>query len=95
MRVKSAIELDVSEMPAPEPFHAIMTALADINQDQYLIVHHRREPKLLYGPLQEQGFEFSVHLGTKQPFEIVIWHQGDDCPYHSTGAAIVVQASGD
>lgn len=84
MRLKhsrpQAIVLDVSELPAPEPFHQIMHTLTQLKDDQYLRVHHRREPKLLYQPLDDMGFDIRVQPGSMAAFEIVIWKKGQSAP---------------
>lgn len=74
------IELDVSELPAPEPFEQIMKALMVLSADEYLKVSHRRQPLLLYKPLTENGFKFHVQKGNSHAFDIFIWHQGHEAP---------------
>ncbi len=69
-----AIELDVSHLSAPEPFHHIVSTLNEMGKTHYLRVHHRRQPKMLYQTLLDMGFEFHVQTGEQQPFEIIIWH---------------------
>jgi len=69
------ISLDVSELPAPEPFDRIMQALVVLTRDQHLKVSHRKQPLLLYKPLHESGYNFHVQQGTDEAFEIFIWHK--------------------
>ena len=72
--------LDVSDLPAPEPFDRIMQALNDMTKQHYLKVVHRKQPLLLYQPLQKLGFNFHVQIGETQPFEIFIWPEGQSIP---------------
>lgn len=75
-----AVYLNVSELPAPEPFHRILAVLSKLKENQYLVAHHRKEPKLIYQPLAELGFEVHVRGGSEAAFEIIIWRSGTQCP---------------
>lgn len=79
------INLDVSDLPAPEPFHQVMAAVSTLSETQYLLVHHRKQPMLLFQPLSEMGFDFHVRPGQTQAFEIIIWRKGQDCPVDKQG----------
>lgn len=68
----NVIELDVSELPAPEPWLAIMRALADLQAEQVLLVKHSREPFPLYQKLTELGFHYDVNKTANQLIEIRI-----------------------
>ena len=74
------VSLDVSELPAPEPFDKIMQAIQNLGKDQYLIVSHRKQPLLLYKPLQESGFSYHVQKGKIQAFDIFIWFKEQNPP---------------
>jgi len=74
------IYLDVSELPAPEPFDQIMQALVILGKDQYLRVGHRKQPLLLYKPLQENGFDYHLQKGKIHAFDIFIWHNSQTSP---------------
>jgi len=73
------IKLDVSELPAPEPFQRIMEILLGMTSGEYLKVVHRKQPLLLYKPLSQQGFSYHVQKAaptqkSERPlFEIFIW----------------------
>ena len=69
------VYLDVSELPAPEPFEQIMQALASMAEDEYLKVSHRKQPLLLFRPLAENGYDFHVQTGAVHAFDIFIWRQ--------------------
>lgn len=74
------IELDVSTLPAPEPFDVIMQALVEMNEGQYLKVSHRKQPQLLYKPLEENNFDYHVQQGQPHAFDIFIWHKSAKAP---------------
>ena len=74
------IELDVSTLPAPEPFDVIMQALVEMNEDQYLKVSHRKQPLLLYKPLEENNFDYHVQQGQLQAYDIFIWYKSAKTP---------------
>lgn len=72
--------LDVSDLPAPEPFSRILAELAELGDGEALRVEHRKQPLLLYGVLQERGFCFHVQAGSRNAFEIYIWRQHEAPP---------------
>jgi uncharacterized protein (DUF2249 family) len=72
--------LDVSELEPCEPMERILTALRTLERGDSLSVFHRREPRLLYPMLAEQGFSWSVQTGVEVPFIIRIWHTGETPP---------------
>ncbi len=74
------ILIDVSELPAPEPFQKIMAELTQLNHGDYLKVVHRKEPLLLYKPLEQLGFDFHVQKGSDFAFEIFIWSKNQAAP---------------
>ena len=57
-----AIHLDVSELPAPEPMHQILLALAALSHGQCLVIYHRKNPVPLYPKLTELGFVYRVDV---------------------------------
>ena len=69
------ISLDVSDLPAPEPFQKIMALLPTLTLTQYLKVEHRQQPKLLYQTLKEMQFNFHAQRGVRQAYDIYIWQQ--------------------
>lgn len=72
--------LNVSELPAPEPFGLIMQAVTTLPNDSFLKVVHRKQPLLLYKPLQDLGYQFHVQTGEEFPFEIFIWKNSQAQP---------------
>ena len=57
-----AIDLDVSELPAPEPMRQILLTLAALSPGQCLVIYHRKNPVPLYPKLIELGFAYRVDV---------------------------------
>jgi uncharacterized protein (DUF2249 family) len=68
---------DVRELPPPEPMSAVLEALPDLQQGEYLRMMHRMEPVPLYSVLNEMGFQHSLYLEGEAPYEIMIFRKGD------------------
>lgn len=49
--------LDVRDLPAPEPFEAILEALPTLGEGDELLARTPRLPRLLIQRLQERGLE--------------------------------------
>jgi len=60
-----AVNLDVTELEAPEPMRQILLALAALSHGQCLIVYHRKNPVPLYQKLTELGFVYRVDIDHK------------------------------
>lgn len=69
--------IDVSNLPAPEPLQRIFEALESLTDDDYLIVVHRKYPRLLFEPLRDAGYQYRVEELDQGGVEITIW------PYHN------------
>lgn len=54
---ENVIEIDVRELPPPEPMMKIFEKLPEVDDKTILLVHHHREPVMLYPKLEERGFE--------------------------------------
>ncbi len=50
------IETDVRELEPPGPMIKILEILSDFDDNTVLLVHHHREPMMLYPKLEERGF---------------------------------------
>ena len=50
------IHVDVRGLPPPEPLVAILAVVLDAPHDTAVIVHHERDPQLLYPELAELGW---------------------------------------
>jgi hypothetical protein len=51
-----ATHIDVRGLPAPQPLVQILQLVSQLRADGVLIVHHDRDPLLLYPELQEIGW---------------------------------------
>jgi uncharacterized protein (DUF2249 family) len=49
--------IDVRGLPAPQPLVAILRRVDTLEPGQTLVVHHDRDPLLLYAELAEIGWE--------------------------------------
>ncbi|MCA9787184.1 MAG: DUF2249 domain-containing protein [Candidatus Cloacimonetes bacterium] len=72
----ATVVLDVSSLPAPEPFERIIAALSELSPEGCLRVEHRREPFPLYPFLERAGYSWSVQRAS-QPMDpaivLLIW----------------------
>ena len=77
-----ARDLDVSELPAPEPMQRVLSELGRLGPGEFLRVRHRREPFPLYAMLGDLG---CVHRARRllssgraaEAFEILVWRADD------------------
>lgn len=67
-------ELDVCELPPPEPFERIMHALSSLPAESVLQVHIHREPYPLYKALRDSGYVWQTIPLTDGSFSIHINH---------------------
>ena len=51
-----AIHIDVRGLPPPEPLVAILTLVQTVRNTASVIVHHDRDPRMLYAELAELGW---------------------------------------
>lgn len=68
----NVIELDVRELSPPEPMVKILEKLNTMDERTILLVHHHREPLMLYPKLEERGFEAITNKIEENYFKIVI-----------------------
>lgn len=69
--------LDVSELEPPEPLTLTLEAAEDLTAGQYLRMLHRRDPCMLYGNLDDNGFRYFQREGASTAVELFIWHAHD------------------
>ena len=50
------IHIDVRGLPPPEPLVAILTLVQTVRDAAFVIVHHDRDPRMLYPELAELGW---------------------------------------
>lgn len=72
------VELDVSGLEPPEPMMRILATLPTLDEGTALVVHHHREPKLLYSHLEERGYEWETTQLGEESYRIVIRLKGSD-----------------
>ena len=73
---KNVIELDVRELVPPEPMIKILETLAQVDENTVLLVHHHREPMMLYPKLEERGYEAVSNKIEENYFKVVITKKG-------------------
>ena len=66
-----AIELDLRELPAPEPLQKVLAALDGMSAGDFLHALHRRDPQCLFPILEEMGLAHLQH--TQAPGLVHIW----------------------
>lgn len=54
---EDTLHMDVRGIPAPGPLVAILRRVRELARGERLIVHHDRDPKLLYVELADMGWE--------------------------------------
>ncbi len=69
---KNVIELDVRELVPPEPMIKILETLSQVDENTVLLVHHHREPLMLYPKLEERGYEAVSNKIEENYFKVVI-----------------------
>ena len=69
---KNVIELDVRELVPPEPMIKILETLPQVDENTLLLVHHHREPMMLYPKLEERGYEAVSNKIEENYFKVVI-----------------------
>lgn len=55
------IILDTRELEAPEPMMQVMNNLDTLDDNTYIQMIHRLEPKMLYNHLLTNGFKYKVN----------------------------------
>ena len=55
-RAADGEHIDVRGLPAPQPLVAILTLVRQVGETSAVIVHHDRDPALLYPELAEVGW---------------------------------------
>ena len=70
---ENVIELDVRELPPPEPMMKIFEKLSEVDEKTILLVHHHREPLMLYPKLEERGFEAISNKIEENYYKVLIF----------------------
>ncbi|MBK7381646.1 MAG: DUF2249 domain-containing protein, partial [Ignavibacteriales bacterium] len=73
---ENVIELDVRELSPPEPMMKILETLPQVDENTLLLVHHHREPMMLYPKLEERGYEAVSNKIEENYYKVVITKRG-------------------
>lgn len=71
-KIDTVVEIDVRELTPPEPMMVILEKLRDMDEKSILLVHHHREPMMLYEKLDEIGWEAVTNKINDNYFKVVI-----------------------
>ncbi len=69
---ENIIEIDVRELTPPEPMVKILETLAKVDDKTVLVVHHHREPLMLYPKLEERGYKAISNKIKDNYFKVII-----------------------
>jgi hypothetical protein len=72
--------VDVRELEPPLPLVRALAAVQSLAADEYLVLHHRREPVPLYELLSAMGFAHQTRSAAADRFEIMIWRAAGPAP---------------
>ena len=70
------IEIDVRGLEPPEPMVRIIEALPQVGQGSVLLVHHHREPLMLYDKLEHLGYEAATEKVSEGYYKVRITRKG-------------------
>ncbi len=74
---EKVVELDVRGMEPPEPMVTILQKLHEIDNDTLLLVHHHREPMILYEKLEELGWQAVANKIEENYYKVIITRKVD------------------
>ena len=74
---ESIIEINVSELPAPEPLNRVLELLKVSKNDVVVCMVHRIKPCVLFDILAERGYASKI-TEVQNQFMIYIWHTSND-----------------
>ena len=69
------MRLDVRGLEPPEPLERVLDALAVLPPGQRLCMIIDREPRPLYGILDNNRFQYQTSLLSDFSYQILIWHK--------------------
>lgn len=69
---ENIIEIDVRDLEPPEPMIKVLETLSKIDDKTALLMHHHREPIMLYPKLEERGYRAFCTKINENYFKIVI-----------------------
>ncbi|MBI5407054.1 MAG: DUF2249 domain-containing protein [Nitrospirae bacterium] len=70
------IEIDVRGLEPPEPMVRIIETLPQVGQGTVLLVHHHREPVMLYDKLEHLGYEAATEKVSEGYYKVRITRKG-------------------
>lgn len=71
------IVLDTRELETPKPIELIIENLPNLNENSYIKMIHRMEPKMLYPYLIQNDFQYKIEFILDDVY-IYIWHNSLD-----------------
>jgi len=69
---ENIIEIDARELVPPEPMVKVLEALSKVDDNTILVLHHHREPLMLYPKLEERGYTAICNKIKENEFKIII-----------------------
>ncbi|HOJ08797.1 MAG: DUF2249 domain-containing protein [Ignavibacteriota bacterium] len=69
---ENIIELDVRQLVPPEPMMKILENISKVDDKTVMIVHHHREPIMLYPKLEERGYTAVTNKIEDNYYKVVI-----------------------
>jgi len=69
---ENMIELDVRQLVPPEPMMKILENISKVDDKTVMIVHHHREPMMLYPKLEERGYTAVTNKIEDNYYKVVI-----------------------
>jgi uncharacterized protein (DUF2249 family) len=69
---ENVIELDVRELAPPEPIIKILENILKVDEKSVMVVHHHREPMMLYPELEKRGYTAITNKIDENYYKVVI-----------------------
>lgn len=69
---ENVIELDVRELAPPEPMIKILENISKVDDKTVMLVHHHREPMMLYPELEKRGYTAITNQINENYYKVVI-----------------------
>ena len=69
---EEVFELDVRNLEPPEPMVRILETLPKLSDNTVLVVHHHREPLMLYDKLAERGYSATTNKIKENYYKVAI-----------------------
>lgn len=69
---ENIIELDVRELVPPEPMMKILENITRVDEKTVMVVHHHRDPMMLYAKLEERGYSAITNKIGEDYYKVII-----------------------